>query len=207
MAVLEPRVNGEGRERSCLGLADCRMPAYRTGSMSETSKQDNFWLRIIYIVSVLISAAVAFLILGPRPEGMEGRLDVSMLPLVNASLNALTGILLCVALFLIKQRRIEAHKTVMLTAFGTSTLFLISYVIYHWFKSGPKAYVGDYGMVYFPILISHILLAAVIIPLALVTLYRGWNRQDVRHRKIARITFPLWIYVSVTGVIIYWMLY
>jgi len=175
--------------------------------MSDTSKQEHFWLRIIYIVSVLISAAVAFLILGPRPEGMEGRLDVSMLPMVNASLNAVTALLLCVALFLVKQRRIDAHKTVMLTAFGTSTLFLISYVIYHWFKSGPKSYAGDYGMIYYPVLISHILLAAIIIPLALVTLYRGWNRQDERHRKIARITFPLWIYVSATGVIIYWMLY
>ena len=77
----------------------------------------------------------------------------------------------------------------------------------HWFKSGPKAYVGDYQTLYYFILISHILLAAIIIPLALFTLYRGWNYQIEKHRKIARITLPIWLYVSVTGVIIYTMLY
>ena len=169
--------------------------------------QDSFWLRIIYIVSIIISATVAFLILGPRPVGIEGALDVSKLPLVNASLNGMTTILLVIGYILIRKKKRQQHKNIMLTAFGTSAAFLVSYVIYHWFKSGPKQYTGAFPEIYFFILITHIILAAIIIPLALITLYRGWSDQLKKHRKIARITLPLWLYVSVTGVVIYWMLY
>jgi len=169
--------------------------------------RDSFWLRIIYVVSVVVSAAVAFLILGPRPEGLAGSVDVSMLPLVNASLNGLTTLLLLIGFVFIKQRRIDLHKNTMLTAFGTSSLFLVSYVIYHWFKEGPKKYVGEFTEFYYFILISHIILAAIIIPLALITLYRGWQDQRGKHRKIAVICFPIWLYVSITGVVIYRMLY
>ncbi len=109
-----------------------------------TNEQESFWLRIIYVVSVLVTAAVAFLILGPRPEGTEGLLDVSMLPLVNASLNGVTTALLLVAFVFVRQRRIDLHRMTMLWAFATSFLFLISYVIYHWFKAGPKAYEGEF---------------------------------------------------------------
>ena len=170
-------------------------------------KNDIFWTKIIYIISVVISLAVAFLILGPRPEGLEGRMDVSMLPLVNASLNGITTILLLTGYILILKKMIDKHKLVMLSAFGTSSLFLVSYVIYHWFKSGPKLYIGDYETVYYFILLTHIILAAIIIPLALFTLYRGLSTQIDKHRKIAKITLPIWLYVSVTGVIIYYMLY
>lgn len=170
-------------------------------------KQDNFWLRIIYIFSIIISAAVAFLILGPRPEGFESTLDVSGLPLVNATLNGITAILLLVGYILIRQKKRQQHKNVMLTAFGTSGAFLVSYIIYHWFKAGPKQYTGDFSEIYLFILLTHIVLAAIIIPLALVTLYRGWTDDIAKHRKIAKVTLPLWLYVSVTGVVIYWMLY
>ena len=156
---------------------------------------------------MVICLAVAFLILGPRPEGMEGMLDVSGLPTVNATLNSITTALLMIAFFLVKSGRIEAHKKTMLAAFGTSALFLVTYVIYHWFKAGPKAYEGEFVTAYYILLISHIILAAMILPLALVTLYRGWRMQREKHRKLARITFPIWIYVSITGVAIYWMLY
>ena len=169
--------------------------------------QDSFWLRIIYIVSIIISATVAFLILGPRPVGIEGALDVSKLPLVNASLNGMTTILLVIGYILIRKKKRQQHKNIMLTAFGTSAAFLVSYVIYHWFKSGPKQYTGAFPEIYFFILITHIILAAIIIPLALITLYRGWSDQLKKHRKIAKITLPLWLYVSVTGVVIYLMLY
>ncbi len=169
--------------------------------------QDSFWLRIIYIVSIIISATVAFLILGPRPVGIEGALDVSKLPLLNASLNGMTTILLVIGYILIRKKKRQQHKNIMLTAFGTSAAFLVSYVIYHWFKSGPKQYTGAFPEIYFFILITHIILAAIIIPLALITLYRGWSDQLKKHRKIAKITLPLWLYVSVTGVVIYWMLY
>lgn len=170
-------------------------------------KNEHFWTRIIYIISVVISLAVAFLILGPRPEGMEGRMDVSILPLVNASLNGITTVLLVIGYFLIRNKMIEKHKIVMLSAFGTSSLFLVSYIIYHWFKSGPKLYTGSYETVYYVILLTHIILAAIIIPLALFTLYRALDNQFDKHRKIARVTFPIWLYVSITGVIIYYMLY
>jgi putative membrane protein len=169
--------------------------------------QDSFWLRIIYIVSIIISATVAFLILGPRPVGIEGALDVSKLPLLNASLNGMTTILLVIGYILIRKKKRQQHKNIMLTAFGTSAAFLVSYVIYHWFKSGPKQYTGAFPEIYFFILITHIILAAIIIPLALITLYRGWSDQLKKHRKIAKITLPLWLYVSVTGVVIYLMLY
>ncbi len=176
--------------------------------MSDNSSlKDAFWLRIIYIVSVVITLAVAFLILGPRPEGMEGMLDVSVLPIVNALLNTTSAILLLIALWLIKKKNIERHKQAMLGAFATSSLFLVSYVIYHWFKAGPKPYVGDFTILYYIILITHIILAMFIIPMALISLYRGWNMQVEKHRKIAKITYPIWLYVSITGVLIYLMLY
>jgi putative membrane protein len=138
---------------------------------------------------------------------MVGLLDVSGFPLVNATLNCLSASLLIIALWLIKKKNIRAHKNTMLLAFGTSIMFLVTYVIYHWFKAGPKVYTGDYVTIYYFILITHIILAICIIPLALITLYRGWYMQKAKHRKIARITYPVWLYVSITGVVIYMMLY
>ena len=169
--------------------------------------KDSFWIRIIYIVSIIICSAVAFLILGPRPAGMEGSIDVSSLPFLNASLNAITTALLIYGYILIRKKKRQHHKNVMLASFGTSAAFLVSYIVYHWFKAGPKKYLGDYSEVYFFILITHIILASIIIPLALITLYRGWTENLVKHRRIAKITLPLWLYVSVTGVAIYIMLY
>ena len=107
---------------------------------------------------------------------------------------------------LIRNKKRQLHKNIMLVSFGTSAGFLVSYIIYHWFKAGPKPYLGENEMIYYFILITHIILAVIIIPLALVTLYRGWNMQVVKHRKIARITYPIWLYVSITGVVIYLML-
>ncbi len=176
--------------------------------MTENSRtNDSFWIKIIYIISTVIVLAVGFLILGPRPAGMEGMLDVSGLPRVNAVLNSISTLLLLYAFWMIKKKNIPAHSTAMLSAFGTSTLFLVTYVIYHWFKAGPKEYLGAYPILYFFILITHIILAMGVVPLALITLYRGWNMQIPKHRKIAKISFPIWLYVSITGVIIYLMLY
>ena len=170
--------------------------------------KDSFWLRVIYIVSCAVSLLVAFLILGPRPNNIPNyNIDVSFLPLLNASLNFSTVILLVTALYFVKNKKITYHQNTMLLAFGTSVLFLISYVIYHWFKSGPKLYTGEFVIIYYIILITHILLAMIIIPLSLITLYRGWNSQISKHRRIAKITYPIWMYVSITGVTIYLMLY
>ena len=174
------------------------------------ARRDGFWLPIIYILSALVVAAVFFLIYGPRPTGAS--LDVSALPLVNACINGSTACVLVLGLVFIKQRRIAAHRRTMLAGFAGSSAFLVSYVLYHWFKPGPRRYVGDFKSLYLIILLSHIVLAAVIVPLALVTLYRGWaaerdREQRAKHRAIAKITFPIWLYVSVTGVVIYLMLY
>ena len=173
-----------------------------------TNSKDSFWLRIIYVVSIVVSLAVTFLILGPRPEALNVySVDVSYLPMVNALLNSITTILLLLGLYFIKNKKTLYHQNTMLTAFGASLMFLVSYIIYHWFKAGPKEYLGGYDMIYYFILITHIFLAMIIIPLSLITLYRGWNSQIRKHRKIAKITFPIWLYVSVTGIIIYVMLY
>ena len=172
------------------------------------NNKDSFWLKIICIVSVVVSLAVAFLILGPRPEGLESyNIEVSNLPFINASLNFITTLLLILGFIFIKNKKRVFHQNTMLLAFGTSLMFLVSYIIYHWFKSGPKPYIGDFVLLYYIILLSHIFLAMIIIPLSLITLYRGWNSQISKHRRIAKITFPIWLYVSVTGVIIYLMLY
>ena len=169
--------------------------------------EEKFWFWIIYIFSIIIVLAVAFLILGPRPEGMREMLDVSVLPHINALLNSTSTLLLLLALWFIKRKEIQKHKVTMLCTFSTSSLFLVTYLIYHWFKAGPKLYLGEYTLLYYFILLTHIILAIGIIPLALITLYRGWNMQVVKHRRIARITYPIWLYVSVTGVVIYLMLY
>ncbi len=168
---------------------------------------DAFWMKIIFILSATICAAVAFLFWGPRPEALQGRLDVSALPKINAGLNVLTTVLLIVGLILVKKRKLAAHQKAMLSAFACSTAFLVSYVMYHTFKVAHAEYLGAYRGLYLSILISHIVLAVAILPLALTTLYRGRSGQLLKHKKIARITFPIWIYVSSTGVIIYLMLY
>ena len=168
---------------------------------------DQFWFRIIYILSAVVILAVAFLILGPRPADMTGAIDVFALPRVNAALNGITTLLLISGFVLIKQKKKQQHRKVMIMSFVTSTMFLVSYVIYHWFKAGPKTYTGDFTSIYLFILITHIVLAAIIVPIALFTLYRGWMSQLQRHKKIARITLPIWLYVSITGVIIFLMLY
>ena len=173
----------------------------------ESTRTESFWTRIITIASGVLAAAVALLILGPRPEGIEGSLDVSGLPLINAIFNSITTVLLVTAYLLIRKKKIINHRRGMLTAFGTSALFLVTYVIYHWFTVGPTPYTGEWRGLYLFILFSHIPLAAAILPLAMVTLYRGWNMRVNRHRKIARITLPVWLYVSLTGVIVYIMLY
>ena len=135
-------------------------------------------------------------------------IDYTLLPAVNATLNATSGILLGIGYVLIKRRQIQAHRNAMLMAFGSSTLFLISYVTYHWhIGSKPFAGVGAVRYVYFAILISHILLAIVILPMAIMTLTRGLRGDYGRHVPLARRTFPIWMYVSITGVIVYVMLY
>jgi putative membrane protein len=133
---------------------------------------------------------------------------VADLPALNATLNASAAVLLAIGYVLIRKGRIETHRKVMLAAFATSTLFLISYLVYH-ANVGSKRFPGQGTIrtVYLTILLTHTVLAAAIVPLVLVTLSRALSARFDRHRTIARWTLPIWLYVSVTGVVVYWMLY
>ncbi|MBM3760367.1 MAG: DUF420 domain-containing protein [Acidobacteria bacterium] len=135
-------------------------------------------------------------------------MTVRDLPTLNATLNALCTILLLYGYSLIRQGRREQHKKVMLSAFGVSIVFLICYLVYH-YNVGSVPYQGQGAMrtVYFAILISHVVLAATVPVLAILTLWRAFQERFDKHRKIAKITLPIWLYVSVTGVIVYLMLY
>ncbi len=134
--------------------------------------------------------------------------EVTDLPGVNATLNAISALLLSAGYFLIRTGRVGRHRACMLAACATSTLFLASYVVYH-VNVGSVAFTGQgpVRIVYFTVLISHVVLAALILPLALVTLIRALQARFAAHAAIARWTLPLWMYVSVTGVVVYWMLY
>jgi uncharacterized membrane protein YozB (DUF420 family) len=134
--------------------------------------------------------------------------SISDLPALNASLNALASLFLLAGFVLIRQKRVEAHRLCMLAALGTSVLFLASYVVYHAnIGSRPFTGTGPIRVVYFAILISHVILAIAIVPLVLITVSRALARRFDQHRRIARITWPLWMYVSITGVLVYLMLY
>jgi uncharacterized membrane protein YozB (DUF420 family) len=135
-------------------------------------------------------------------------MQITDLPAVNATLNAMAAIFLTAGYVLIRRGRRELHKRCMLAALTTSALFLVCYIIYH-VNTGSRPFPGQgvVRAVYFAILITHVILAAAILPLALTTASRGLTAQYDRHVRIARWTLPLWLYVSVTGVVIYLMLY
>ena len=135
-------------------------------------------------------------------------LSLTDLPALNATLNATSAMLLIAGYRFIRRRQITAHKRCMLAAGATSALFLVSYLTYHYYVgSMPFRGQGWVRALYFTILISHTTLAAAIVPLVLITLFRAWKADFVRHARLARWTWPIWMYVSVTGVIIYVMLY
>lgn len=130
------------------------------------------------------------------------------LPALNAALNGISALLLASGYLCIRRQRVTAHKVCMGSAFVTSTLFLISYLTYHYHVgSVPFGGRGWIRAAYFTILISHTILAVTIVPLALVTLSRALRGRFSKHVRVARWTLPLWLYVSVTGVVVYWMLY
>ncbi len=141
-------------------------------------------------------------------------IEISDMPAINAGLNATSAVLLTAGYLFIRRRRITAHKTCMLSAFVTSTLFLICYVAYHVGRrrltgSAHVEFRGEGAIraIYLSILVSHVLLAFLVLPLSLTTLFRAFREQFERHRRIARWTLPIWLYVSVTGVVVYCMLY
>ena len=135
-------------------------------------------------------------------------MGVADLPALNATLNAVSATLLILGYFFIRRREINRHKVAMFSACVTSTLFLVSYLVYH-YHVGSKPFPGQ-GWVrtfYYTVLISHVILAAAILPMAIVTVTLAWKERFQAHRRLARWTLPLWLYVSLTGIVVYLMIY
>lgn len=182
--------------------------------------QEKNFTKAIIIVSVAIPAAVAFLILVPQARVNFG-FNTHTLPLFHAILNSSTAILLLASLYFIRHGQVRAHKRANWTAIILSSIFLVSYVIYH--ASNPSTRFGDLNhdgllsdaekraagpirYVYYVILSTHIILSAVIVPFVLFTLQRAYQEKFDKHRRLARITWPLWLYVAVSGVVVYVMI-
>jgi putative membrane protein len=183
-------------------------------------KQDKQYMTAIGVISVLIPIVVALLLFVPH-TGKLGNVDVSILPHINALLNSTTACCLVIAYFFIKSGNQNMHRRLMTTAFVLSSLFLVSYVIYHFQAPSTKfgdsngdgilseiemAEVGMMRGVYLFFLLTHILLAAVVVPFVLIAFYFALSKQIARHKKIVKFTFPIWLYVAVTGVIVYLMI-
>lgn len=182
--------------------------------------KEALYRKIVLIVSFAIPAVVAFLILMPQ-TGKLGDFDVSAFPGINATLNSLTSLCLVLALFAIKKKNISLHRACMSTAFVLSACFLVLYVLYHF--QGPatrygdtdhngmldeaeKAAAGSIRMVYYLLLVSHIILAAIALPFILLSFYYSLSRQFDKHKKIVKFSFPVWLYVAVSGVMVYLMI-
>lgn len=160
----------------------------------------------VVLISIAIPLGIVLLFLVPHSAVPVG-FDIKVLPLVEALLNFTTFILLLASLYFIRRGNRRAHKICNLTAVALSVLFLLVYVSFHYLS--PQAHYGGEGFIryiYFFLLITHIVLSAVIVPLVLVTLIRALKGHFARHKKIARITWPLWVYVTLTGVIVYIMM-
>ena len=168
--------------------------------IKEQQKKYNKWIAVLSIV-IPIVAAVLFSVKIPNVE------PLTFLPPIYASVNALTAVILIVAFIAVKNKKIVLHEKLMTTAIFCSLLFLIMYVAYH--MTSDSTVFGGEGIikyVYYFILITHIILSIIIIPFVLITYLRALSDDIDRHRKIARITFPLWLYVTITGVIVYVMI-
>lgn len=166
---------------------------------------DKIYIPTIWGASIAVPVVVGILLTPGLIPPVSLGFDPYLLSKLNAIINSCVSVLLVLGIVFIKQKKIALHRSMMLGAFGLSALFLVSYVLYH-LSVGHTVYC-EAGLVAKPVyyftLISHILLSIFIIPLASFSIYRGLNDDIARHRKIAKITFPLWLYVSVTGVLVY----
>ncbi|MEQ1734217.1 MAG: DUF420 domain-containing protein [Bacteroidia bacterium] len=164
--------------------------------------------KIIWGVSIFVFIVVLLLNRKVIPVIAETPKWIYTLPLINAYLNGACSILLLVSLYQIKKKNIEAHKKINLTAFILSAVFILLYIPYHYFA--PETHYGGEGVmksIYLFILASHILLAIIVFPLILMSFNRGLQMQVEKHRKLVRFVFPMWLYVTITGVIVYIMIY
>jgi len=165
--------------------------------------------RAIYAISIAIPLLVAILLSIPPINGLseESVTMLRKLPAFYSSINAITAVVLVVALIAIKKKKTALHQKLMTTALVLSVVFLLCYVVYH--ASVPSTTFGGEGslkVLYLIILLSHIVLSVIVVPLVLVTFILARNQLYVRHKKLARITFPLWLYVAITGVVVYLMI-
>lgn len=157
----------------------------------------------IWVLTITINGLIALAFFLPKISSLK-EYDFSKLPLLNAILNGLTFFSLMIALFAIRHKKIPLHRTFVFLAFSFTSLFLFSYLLYHF--TTPSTKYGGEGIlrgIYFFVLLTHVFLAALIVPLALLTVAFGLNNQINRHRKIAKWTMPIWLYVSFTGVLVY----
>jgi len=173
-------------------------------SEKKIPKQRNY-NPIIWVLSFIMIVVILGINYVPRSTtGTIAGIDLKILPLINAIVNGVTFILLVLSLIYIKKKNIKVHRRFIYAAFVTTFVFLVSYLTYH-AMAGSTSYggTGFIALIYYVILISHIVLAAILLPLALITLGRGLNMDVAKHRKIARWTMPIWLYVSLTGVLVY----
>ena len=178
------------------------------------------WTVGITVLSIAIPVVVALLLFFPQ-TGQLGDLDVRFLPKLNAVINSITALLLLGSLVAILTKRVTWHKTLNLAAVSAGALFLVSYVLYHYqaastrfadvdhdglVSAAEKAAVGSTYTIYILLLLSHILLAAITVPFVLFSLYFAWTGRYSKHRRLSRWTWPIWMYVSISGVVVYFMI-
>jgi putative membrane protein len=171
-----------------------------------TKTNDFKYFILIAVLSVAIPLVVTLLLFVPQ-TGKLGDVDVTFLPKLHALLNSLTAIALLLGFNFIKKGRIRYHRFAMVTAIVLSAFFLISYVTYH-YQAPPTRFGGEGAIrgIYYFVLLTHIVLAAVIVPMVLLSVYFAISNQIARHRRISRWTFPIWLYVAITGVVVYFMI-
>jgi putative membrane protein len=174
--------------------------------MSTNTAKDKKFVPLIVIATIAIPLVVTLLAFAPK-FSLLGNFDYHILPMLNAIINGTAFFVLIAAVIAIKNKKIPLHRALMTTAIVLSVIFLVSYILFH-AATEPTPFGGTGAVkgIYYFILITHILLSAAIVPLVLITYVRGLSAQFDRHRKIAKITFPLWLYVTSTGVIVYLMI-
>lgn len=170
---------------------------------STPATSDKGWLLLIGVVSVAVPAIVAWLLYG-REKGATNAGAWDFLPALNAGINSSVAVLLILGKWVIRKGQREVHKAIMLAAFTLSLLFLVSYLLYH-AQAGDVKYTGTGAdrYIYLFILATHIILSGVVVPLALLAIYRGIRGQFEQHKRVVKWTWPVWLYVAVTGVVVY----
>jgi putative membrane protein len=166
---------------------------------------DKKFFTLSIIVSIIVFSVVVILNIIPKPDYVPG--FVRHLPLFNATINGMCSVLLIASFYFIKRKNISVHKKINITTFFLSCIFLVSYILYHYFSEETK-FPADNPLrtFYLIILISHILLASLVLPFILISFYFGLNMKIPQHKKIVRWSYPVWLYVTITGVMVYLMI-